>query len=130
MTSNQYQPMSRAEARRFGADAIQGYRSRRASRGVVALEVLAVVITAGVLVYVATDLSGPTVIGLAIIAFILGNALFALPVVGVLASVLVSAWWGMLAFSLADGFGNFFLGVVAAAVVGLFSLGLHLGVRD
>src|SRR5699024_1819492 len=96
----QLQPSARVEARRFGADAMDGYRARRAGRGCIALEVLAVVATAAVLTHFGTDLSTPTIIGLAIIALIAGNIVFALPFVGILASVAVSLFWGKLAFAL------------------------------
>lgn len=86
--SQQIPPMDRASARRFGADAIDGYRARRSGQGCVALEVLAVVVTAAILTHFATDLSTPTVIGLAILAFIAGNILFMLPIVGALVSIL------------------------------------------
>ena len=118
--TDRFSSMSRSEARRFGADAI----------GCVAIEVLAVVVTVAVLTYFATGLSGPTVIGLAIVAFIVGNILFTLPIIGVILSVLASLWWGTLAFNLADGFGNLFLGIVAGVLVFLASLSLHVGVRD
>ena len=125
----QIQPPARVEARRFGADAMDGYRARRAGRGCIALEVLAVVVTAAVLTHFGTDLSTPTVIGLAIIAFIAGNIVFALPFVGILASVAVSLFWGKLAFDLLNGFGNLFLGIVGGIVIGSLSLSLHLGAR-
>ena len=96
--SQQIPPMDRASARRFGADAINGYRARRSGQGCIALEVLTVVVTAAILTHFATDLSTPTVIGLAILAFIAGNILFLLPIVGVLASILVSLFWGKLVF--------------------------------
>lgn len=46
-----------------------------------------------------------------------------------LASVGISLFWGSIAFNLLSGYGNVFLGIVGAAVVGALSLGLHLGVR-
>src|SRR5699024_12786545 len=76
--SQQIPPIDRASARRFGADAIDGYRARRSGQGCISLEVLAVVVTAAILTHFATDLSTPTVIGLAILAFIAGNILFML----------------------------------------------------
>lgn len=122
-------PSSRAEARQFGADALEGYRSRRASRGIIGLETLVVAGTAGLFLHVVTGLSGATAIAIGILIFIAGNLLFALPVVGVLASVGISLFWGSIAFNLLSGYGNVFFGIVGAAVVGALSLGLHLGVR-
>ncbi|WP_299306088.1 hypothetical protein [uncultured Brachybacterium sp.] len=127
--SQQIPPMDRASARRFGADAINGYRARRSGQGCIALEVLTVVVTAAILTHFATDLSTPTVIGLAILAFIAGNILFLLPIVGVLASILVSLFWGKLVFDLLTAYGNLFLGIVGGLVVGLLSLAVHLSSR-
>lgn len=127
--SQQIPPMDRASARRFGADAIGGYRARRSGQGCIALEVLAVVVTAAFLTHFATDLSTPTVIGLAILAFIAGNILFMLPIVGVLASIAVSLFWGKLAFDILNGYGNLFLGIVGGLFVGLLSLAVHLNAR-
>ena len=127
--SQQSPPMDRASARRFGADAINGYRARRSGQGCIALEVLTVVVTAAILTHFATDLSTPTVIGLAILAFIAGNILFLLPIVGVLASILVSLFWGKLVFDLLTAYGNLFLGIVGGLVVGLLSLAVHLSSR-
>lgn len=127
--SQQIPPMDRTSARRFGADAINGYRARRSGQGCIALEVLTVVVTAAILTHFATDLSTPTVIGLAILAFIAGNILFLLPIVGVLASILVSLFWGKLVFDLLTAYGNLFLGIVGGLVVGLLSLAVHLSSR-
>ena len=127
--SQQIPPMDRASARRFGADAINGYRARRSGQGCIALEVLTVVVTAAILTHFATDLSTPTVIGLAILAFIAGNILFLLPIVGVLASILVSLFWGKLVFDLLTAYGNLVRGMVGGLVGGLLSLAVHLSSR-
>src|SRR5699024_10597149 len=127
--SQQIPQMDRTSARRFGADAIGGYRARRRGQGCIALEVLVVVVTAAILTHLATDLSTPTVIGLAILAFIAGNILFMLPVVGALASIAVSLFWGKLAFDLLSSYCNLFLRIVGGLVGGLLSLAVHLTAR-
>lgn len=129
-TGQQMPPVGSAEARRFGADAISEYRARRANRGCVMLEVLVIVGTAAVLTWAATDLSGPTVISLALIAVIAGNVMFSLPIVRVVASVLASVFWGVFAHGWLAALGNEFLGIVGGIVIGLLSLRIHLGAGE
>ncbi|SJM54816.1 hypothetical protein CZ774_06935 [Frigoribacterium sp. JB110] len=55
--------------------------------------------------------------------------LFNVPVVGFILGLLLSAFWGLVAFAIGSIW-NLFLGIVVGAVVCLAALGAHLGLRN
>lgn len=119
----------RERARRFGGDAWEGMRDRRAVWQLIGVESLLTAVLAGVVAGVHFGWEVPTAVGVGIITFVVITILFNVPVVGFILGLLLSAFWGLVAFAIGSIW-NLFLGIVVGAVVCLAALGAHLGLRN